>query len=465
MKPTLTRRALLGGIAASATTAILAACGGSTKDPTPSAATNTPGAAPTTAPAGGTSGTAVTGVGAIATQVANRGNATATPGIGPTSTAAPPAVTGTAASASTATRVTTVATPSASGAGAVYALTNQESTNAVAVFARSADGKLTMMTTVPTGGKGIGDQSDTEGLGSQGALALSQDGKLLFAVNGGSGDISVFIAEGNTLSFVTKVPSNGPRPISLTVHGDMLYALNYDRQKPGKGNITGFTIGRSNTLTPIANSTKSLSSNGNVDPGQVLFSPKGDLLVVTEKATNKIVTYPVGSDGVAGGPNVQASGGEAPFSLTFVSDTLLVTADNFGDAAGKGAASSFTVGDKGTLKLVSKAVPAKLTGACWIVATGDGKWVYVANTGSGVISGYKVGQDGSIALLNADGITARAGKKPRDLALSGDNKYLYAFDTVGGNVQAFAVQTDGKLESLGTAGTIPAPGGNGLVAR
>ncbi len=430
MQTVLTRRAFLGTLGVSAATMILAACSGVSPPLTPTVATNTAASPASTPNAGGVS-TTVSSVIALATNVANRGNAT----------------------------------PGAGRAGAVYALTNQESTNAVAVFNRAADGKLTMIGLTPTGGKGVGDQQDTEGLGSQGALALSPDGKLLFACNGGSGDISILAVQDNGLSYVDKVASNGPRPISLTIHGDVLYVLNYDRQRPGKGNITAFTMSRSNSLVPLANSTKALSSTGNVDPGQVLFSPKGDLLAVTEKATNKIVTYSVGSNGVAGPPSAQASGGEAPFSLVFANDGLLLTADNFGDAEGKGAASSFAVGEKGSLKLVSKAVPAKLTGACWIVATADGKYAYVANTGSAVISAYTIDSSGKIALLNADGITARAGKKPRDLALSSDNRFLYALDSVSGTVEAFALQAGGGLESLGAVGTFPAPGANGLIAR
>ena len=54
------------------------------------------------------------------------------------------------------------------GHGAVYALTNAAAGNAVAIFDRGPDGKLTAGATVPTGGLGIGDGPDTEGLQSQG---------------------------------------------------------------------------------------------------------------------------------------------------------------------------------------------------------------------------------------------------------------------------------------------------------
>src|SRR2546430_6410732 len=71
--------------------------------------------------------------------------------------------------------------------GAVFALTNQVAGNSVATFARAADGSLTWAGSVATGGTGAGS-----GLGSQGALALSDDGRWLFAVHAGSNEVSAF---------------------------------------------------------------------------------------------------------------------------------------------------------------------------------------------------------------------------------------------------------------------------------
>src|SRR5438034_3587025 len=99
--------------------------------------------------------------------------------------------------------------------GAVYTLTNQVGGNAVAVFARGADGRLTAAGTVSTGGTGTGAS-----LGSQSAVALSDDGRWLFAVNAGSNDVSVFsVSPGGGLALASRTASGGTLPISLTVHG------------------------------------------------------------------------------------------------------------------------------------------------------------------------------------------------------------------------------------------------------
>src|ERR1043166_8949267 len=60
--------------------------------------------------------------------------------------------------------------------GAVYALTNAAAGNAVAMYTRGADGSLWWVGSVSTGGTGAGAS-----LGSQGALALSDDGRWVFA--------------------------------------------------------------------------------------------------------------------------------------------------------------------------------------------------------------------------------------------------------------------------------------------
>src|SRR2546425_8728268 len=107
------------------------------------------------------------------------------------------------------------------GPRAVYTLTNQVAGNAVAVFSRAADGTLAAAGSAATGGTGTGS-----GLGSQGALALSDDGRWLFAVNAGSNEVSAFRVGPAGLSLTSLAGSGGTRPIGLTVHGSLLYVLN-----------------------------------------------------------------------------------------------------------------------------------------------------------------------------------------------------------------------------------------------
>src|SRR5205807_2166187 len=112
----------------------------------------------------------------------------------------------------------------AQSTGAVYVLSNQPVENAVIVFHRNADGTLLPGGSFPTGGAGFG--SGPNPLGSQGALMLSADNRLLFAVNAGSDSITSFSVAGDSLTALQTVPSGGTMPVSLTVYKDMLYVLN-----------------------------------------------------------------------------------------------------------------------------------------------------------------------------------------------------------------------------------------------
>jgi 6-phosphogluconolactonase (cycloisomerase 2 family) len=354
-------------------------------------------------------------------------------------------------------------------AGAVYALTNSTQGNAVVIFLRAKDGTLTPGLTVPTGGQGIGDGPDTEGIQSQGALILDKTNKFLYACNPGSDDITVFSVSSDTLGVVQKISSGGHRPISVTIFKKVFYVLNYDRfaGSGSPGNITGFNVDSKGMLTPIPGSTRSLGIDG-LNPGQVLFSPNGKLIAMTAKATNQIFTFQVDlKSGLSSAPVPFPSAGIFPFSLAFAGRTGLVVADDFEDVPGKGASSSYSVSKDGSLTLVSGAVPDHQDGACWIITDKSGNLSYVSNTNNSVIAGYHISNKNELSLVNADGVTGKTGGiKPRDLAYSKDFKFLYVLNSASGTVAGFKANKDGSLTSLGApVGSIPKPGSNGLAAR
>src|SRR3990172_13166042 len=70
---------------------------------------------------------------------------------------------------------------------AVYTITHAADGNEVAVYKRANDGSLSFEASYPTGGLGSG-----EGLGSQGAVILRENGRRLFVVNAGSNQVSIF---------------------------------------------------------------------------------------------------------------------------------------------------------------------------------------------------------------------------------------------------------------------------------
>ena len=340
----------------------------------------------------------------------------------------------------------------ASNVFAVYTLTNSASGNEVMMYTRSASGSLSLAGSYPTGGNGTGS-----GLGSQGAVVLSNG--FLFAVNAGSDEVSVMKVSPSGLTMVDKVSSGGTTPISLTVHNDLLYVLNAG----GAGNIAGFRISGSGHLSPISGSTQPLSGAG-VGPAQVEFNPWGNVLVVTEKGTNSIDTYPVGSNGVAGSPTITASTGNTPYGFEFDKRGHLIVSDAFGGGANAGAMSSYNVSAAG-VDLITGPVANSQTAPCWVAVTKNGKFSYTTNTGTNNISGYYVRPNGRLMLFNDGGNTASTGAGPIDMAVSNDSQYLYSLNAGDQTLSVFRIDNGhGGLKPVQTVSGLTM-GGGGLAAN
>ncbi|MFL5736796.1 MAG: lactonase family protein [Actinomycetota bacterium] len=349
--------------------------------------------------------------------------------------------------------VATSGASAANAAGAVYVLTNRTSGNAVLVFPRASDGTLSSPSKFGTGGTGTG-----AGLGSQGAIALHGD--RLYAASAGSDEITSFAVsnDGLTLTRIRTVASGGDMPISLTVSGSYLYVLNAG----GDGNITGFVGARSGKLYAIRHSTQPLSGTG-VGPAQISFADRGDVLVVTEKNTNLIDTYAVDDNGRATGPETTPSEGTTPFGFANRNDRLVVS-EAAGGAAGATTVSSYALDPGDTPHPVTSALASDQSSACWVAIARHTHYAYVANTGSGTITGLRMRKDDSVSLLDASGVTATTGAAPADLAVSNGSGFLYVRAGGGPEIDGYAIQNDGGLSPVGTPSGIPASA-VGLASR
>jgi len=344
--------------------------------------------------------------------------------------------------------------------GALYTMSNAAEGNSVLMFNRDQVGKLTPAGEIYTEGLGTGT-----GLGNQGAVILDSANRWLFVVNAGSDDVSVMAIEDDSLVLVDRAHSGGQRPISLTYSHNVLYVLNAGGAVGGTDSISGFHVGANGNLTPIAGSARTLSA-ADTGPAQISFNNDGDVLVVTEKATNLIDTFIVDANGIAGPANIHMSVGITPFGFAIGKRDQVLVSEAAGGAEDQSSLSSYNLDKDGTLTPVSGAVPTTETAACWAVVSNDGRYVYTTNAGSGSVSGYEVGFDGEFTLLDADGRTGITGKGtgPLDMVISNDGRNLYTLNGRSDTIGAFAIKDKGGLASMNSHVTVPATA-NGLAIR
>jgi 6-phosphogluconolactonase len=345
-------------------------------------------------------------------------------------------------------------------AHAVFVMTNNADANQVVAFRRDPDGTLHDPHSYGTDGRGSGGTVDP--LASQGSLTLSKDGAWLFAVNAGSGSVSVFRVNGAKLELTDRVATEGSEPNSVAQFGSLVYVLN----TAASSGVVGFNF-NNGKLVRIPDSLRFLSGNA-VASGSVAFSPDGRFLIVTEKATNNLDVFKVQSDGSLSQPTITKSVGPGAFSAVFTRNDVALVSETGAGGPNSSAISSYSVQTDGTLTPISSSVPTLGSANCWNVVTPDGRFVYVSNAGSGSVSGFAIGSNGTLTPLPGTVLAINpTGSSNIDITVSLDGKFLYTLNAGTGAVGVFAIQpTNGTLTDLGADGSLPAAAGlNGIAAN
>jgi 6-phosphogluconolactonase (cycloisomerase 2 family) len=346
------------------------------------------------------------------------------------------------------------ASAASSVVGHVYVNDNTSGENTIAAFDRHADGTLTPVAGSPFAAGGAGTGS---GIGSQGALQITSDGKYLLAADAGSDQISVLrIGADGGLKPVGGGPvsSGGNEPVSITVHDDLVYVANAG---DGGSNYTGFTLNPGGHLRPLASSTVTLPDGST--PGDVLFNGDGTRLVGARVGTSLIDSFTVGADGrlTAAPGSPFAAQGAGPFGSEFrPTDPTELFVSNAHDGAGNGTVSAFSDGSDGALTSIgSSPFPDFQTAPCWVEISHDGQFLFTVNTASNSISRYGIGSDGTLGLIGSTPIsTPAAGAE--DARLAPDGGTLWVVDTGADKVSAFAVDGGNLTELPSSPTTLPA---------
>ena len=343
--------------------------------------------------------------------------------------------------------------------GHVYTDGNTTGANTVDVFDRHADGTLTPNpgSPFPAGGVGTGAT-----IASQGATALTANGRYLLVVDAGSDQISVLrVHADGSLSPRGVIASGGIDPVSITTAGRLVYVANAGPEHP---NYTGFWLGGHGRLHPIAGSTVPLPDGS--QPGQVLLNPTGTNLVGMRVATSLIDSFSVGSDGrlTAASGSPFAAQGPGPFGSAFrPTDPSQLFVSNAHGGAGNGTVSAFTVAGDGTLDSIgSSPFPDHQTAPCWVEISSDGRFLFAVNTASSSVSRYRIATDGSLTLLGSVALAAAQG--PLDLSLSPDGTALYVLQSASHTLAELGVHND-ELTPLGTVSLPAGATGAGLATN
>jgi 6-phosphogluconolactonase len=340
---------------------------------------------------------------------------------------------------------------------AVFVMNNDADANEVISYQRTPDGTLYSPRKFKTEGRGSGGKGDP--LGSQGSLTLSSDRRWLFAVNAGSGTLSVFRVEGSNLDLTDRAPTGGAEPTSVAQNGNLVYVLN----AAGSSSVAGFAFHEGH-LTPIQNSPQFLSGNG-ANPGSIAFSADGKFLLVTEKTNNDIDVFSVLPNGTLSAINVNPSDGPGAFAVNVAPNGTAIVSET-GSGGTTSAISSYSIHADGTLTSISARVPTLGAANCWNAITPNGRFVYVSNAGSSTISGFSIGSTGVLTPIGGTIVgTNPAGSGNLDIAVSSDGKFLYSLNSAGGSIGAFAINADGSLVNLGVVPGLPAGSSlNGIAA-
>jgi 6-phosphogluconolactonase (cycloisomerase 2 family) len=324
-------------------------------------------------------------------------------------------------------------------------MTNRAEGNSVLVYTRDSNGGLSKIQEAPTQGLGTGFTADP--LQSQGALTLSGDGRFLFAVNPASGDLTTFLVKPGGLEFASKVPSGGAFPVSVTEHNGLVFVLN----QLGIANISGYSVDAAGQLKPIPNGRRTLAGAALSQPAQVTFTPDGTKLIVTEKGTDLIDIFQVAPIDPTKGLVVQRSSGHTPFGFAFGPSGSVIVSEVERRLPMQSTVSSYLQKGAG-LTPVSPAVPNGQSGSCWVAVTGNTAWI--VNTGSGTISAYHVASDGTLTLANPTAANLGAMAGPIDLVATPDGKFIYVLESTAGALAAFQVNGD-SLTPLFTLPDLP----------
>ena len=405
--------------------------------------------------------------------------------------------------------------------GYLYMQTN-EVKNCIIHYHRSANGTLTEVERVVTGGAGSGtfkpisgQESAPNSFEGAGSVILSPDGKFLFATNGGDNSVSSFaVGDHGKLTLIDTKPtgnavegkSGTAKSLAYSPSKGMLYVVH----SFGPDHIRLMSVSNDGQLTPrmerytcnTPDKPHRVPTMGVLSPDEKFFlvgttfdlpiaisgtypdgSPilwvtgsDGKPMFVASNAPDPdgIVVHRVNADGTLGEGSFQDGGGASPFYIAFLHnrpDTFII-----GYAVADGV-SMCRIDENGRID-VGNVIPidtrrGKAAELCWLAVSPDDQLLYASVFGYSNISTFHidgpeltVAKDPACPDIEGDG-TFRAlcgdiSSGPSDNWVSPDGAYLYQIYGNASKLVGYATKPDGSLEEV-TSVAIPYNSPEGLA--
>jgi 6-phosphogluconolactonase len=353
-----------------------------------------------------------------------------------------------------------------SAINAIYISQNPDGDNQIAAYIQDSNsGKITLLNQYKTGGKGL---TAVHGNSSH---ALVTQGKFLFCVNSGDNSITSFeILSGGALRLIGRYPSGGTIPVSLAVHGDVLYALNQGvAGKTEEGQLSAFTIAADGSLVAITTAHIDLPAKNL--PVEVLVTPKSGLIGVSLHDGDEIQIFKWRDNTIVEAASEQIHlppYGGATLSPSATKDRFISLGDSFLftlDDEKKPGVLSIQSSVDGSRNRIHRNTHRRLKDPCWGAISPDGKTFWISSFATRILSLYSLGLNGSLAWLS-DTDPIKNGPGGLDITTDPNGKYLFrlrAFDTAAPYpitapyIDVFVSTGTNKNAGLSLIETIPLP--------
>ena len=407
------------------------------------------------------------------------------------------------------------------GGGHLYMQTN-ETRNFIVHYHRSANGTLTEVERVATGGAGSGTFKPISGQDSApnsfegaGSVILSADRRFLFTTNGGDNSVSSFaVGDQGKLKLIDTKPtgnavegrSGTAKSLAYSPSKEMLYVVH----SFGPDHIRLMSVSSDGKLTPrmeryTANTPEKphrVPTMGVLSPDERFFlvgttfdvpiaisgtypdgspilwvpGPNGKPVSVASNAPDPdgIVVFRVNANGTLSDPSFQDGGGGSPFYIAFLHnrpDTFIV-AYAVGDGVSLGR-----IDEDGRIG-IDKVVPINtrrgaIAELCWLSVSPDDRVVYAtvfgySNVSSFLIDGpeIRVAKDPACPNVEGDGtfrgLCGDVSSGPSDSWISPDGAFFYQIYGNASKLVGYATKPDGSLEEV-TSVAIPYNSPEGLA--